>query len=48
VIRSNVEPQKQTYVSPRLVTYGDVAQLTQNQATGGKNDKGSGAQTRTR
>lgn len=40
--------QKRPYVAPRLTTYGDLTHLTRNQPTGGKNDKGSGAQTRTR
>jgi hypothetical protein len=40
------KPSRQTYSTPTLVTYGDIVKLTRS-STGGKNDKGSGAQTRT-
>ena len=40
------KPPRQSYATPTLVTYGDIVKLTRS-ATGGKNDKGSGAQTRT-
>lgn len=38
--------QRAPYESPTLVVYGDVVRVTQS-ATGSKNDKGSGASTRT-
>jgi hypothetical protein len=37
---------RQQYSPPTLIVYGDAVKLTQS-ATGGKNDKGSGASTRT-
>ncbi len=37
---------RRQYSPPTLIVYGDAVALTQA-ATGGKNDKGSGSQTRT-
>ena len=36
-------PGRREYTPPTLIVYGDVVALTQN-ATGGKNDKGSGVE----
>jgi len=41
------KPSKQPYSSPRLVTYGDIAQLTQASATGRKADGGGKLKTKT-
>ena len=41
------KPSKQAYSSPRLVTYGDIAQLTQPSATGKKADGGGKLKTNT-
>ena len=41
------KPSKQTYTPPRLVTYGDIAQLTQASATGRKADGGGKLKTKT-
>ena len=38
---------KQPYTSPRLITYGDVTTLTQNNLTGQKADKGGAQKNRT-
>ena len=38
---------KRPYISPHLVTYGDVTTLTQNSATGQKADKGGAQKNRT-
>ena len=38
---------KRPYDSPRLVTYGDVRTLTQNNPTGQKADKGGAQKNRT-
>ena len=38
---------RKPYRRPTVVRYGDVTTLTQSAATGAKNDKGSGAKTRT-
>ena len=38
--------ERRPYTPPTLIVYGDVVSLTKS-ATGGKNDKGSGASTRT-
>ena len=37
---------RRPYTPPTLIVYGDVVSLTKS-ASGGKNDKGSGASTRT-
>jgi len=42
------QPAKRPYSPPTLTRYGDVAALTMNRFTGGKNDKGTGFKTRTR
>jgi hypothetical protein len=41
------KPTKRPYSSPRLVTYGDVTTLTQNNLTGQKADKGGAQKNRT-
>jgi len=41
------KPPKRPYTSPRLVTYGDVTALTQNNLTGQKADKGGAQKNRT-
>jgi hypothetical protein len=38
---------RKPYRRPTVVRYGDVTALTQNGTIGAKNDKGSGAKTRT-
>ena len=38
---------KQPYNCPRLITYGDVTTLTQNNLTGQKADKGGAQKNRT-
>ena len=38
---------KKPYASPRLVTYGDIAQLTENRPTGAKADGGGKLKTKT-
>jgi hypothetical protein len=38
---------RKPYRRPTVVRYGDVTTLTRNGAVGSKNDKGSGAKTRT-
>jgi hypothetical protein len=38
---------RKPYRRPTVVRYGDVTALTKSGATGAKNDKGSGAKTRT-
>jgi len=38
--------KRRPYTAPTLIVYGDAVSLTKA-ATGGKNDKGSGASTRT-
>ena len=38
--------ERRPYNPPTLIVYGDVVSLTKA-AAGGKNDKGSGSQTRT-
>ena len=43
---SGAAPRK-PYRRPTIVRYGDVTALTLNGAVGAKNDKGSGAKTRT-
>jgi hypothetical protein len=40
-------PRKRPYESPRLVTYGDIKTLTQNNFTGQKADKGGAQKNRT-
>jgi hypothetical protein len=40
-------PPKRPYESPRLVTYGDIKALTQNDAIGQKADKGGAQKNRT-
>ena len=37
---------RRPYTSPTLIVYGDAVSLTKA-GSGGKNDKGSGSQTRT-
>jgi len=43
---SGAAPRK-PYRRPTIVRYGDVTTLTRNGTIGAKNDKGSGAKTRT-
>ena len=38
--------ERRPYTPPTLIVYGDVVSLTKS-GSGGKNDKGSGASTRT-
>lgn len=45
--RDGVRAPRKPYRRPAIVRYGDVKTLTQNGAIGAKNDKGSGAKTRT-
>ena len=45
-IERDAAPRK-PYRQPTIVRYGDVTTLTRNGAIGAKNDKGSGAKTRT-
>ena len=45
--RDGVRAPRKPYRRPTVVRYGDVTALTQNGAVGAKNDKGSGAKTRT-
>ena len=46
--RPTVEPaSRKPYQRPTIVRYGDVTALTQSGSIGAKNDKGSGAKTRT-
>ena len=45
--RAGVPGPRKPYRRPTVVRYGDVADLTRNGAIGAKNDKGSGAKTRT-
>lgn len=45
---TTVEPPKRAYSTPTLVTYGDVASLTQNRAGGMLKDGGKGFKSRTR
>ena len=40
-------PPKRPYVSPRLITYGDIRTLTQTTITGQKADKGGAQKNRT-
>ena len=39
---------KQPYVQPKLIVYGDVAQLTQASSTGRRADGGGKLKTKTR
>jgi hypothetical protein len=41
------KPPKRPYVSPRLVTYGDIRTMTQTNLTGQKADKGGAQKNRT-
>jgi hypothetical protein len=43
----HTKPPKQPYSTPRLATYGDIAQLTQARATGKKADGGGKLKTKT-
>lgn len=45
--RAGVPGPRKPYRRPTVVRYGDVTDLTRNGAIGPKNDKGSGAKTRT-
>jgi len=45
--RAGVPGPRKPYRRPTVVRYGDVTDLTRNGAIGAKNDKGSGAKTRT-
>jgi hypothetical protein len=42
------KPTKKPYVAPKLITYGDIATLTQNRLLGRKADGGGKLKTRTR
>ena len=45
--RDGVPGPRKPYRRPTVIRYGDVTTLTQSGAIGAKNDKGSGAKTRT-
>jgi hypothetical protein len=45
--RDGLRAPRKPYRRPTIVRYGDVTALTRSAATGAKNDKGSGAKTRT-
>lgn len=45
--RAGEAPSRKPYRRPTIVRYGDVATLTRNGTIGSRNDKGSGAKTRT-
>ena len=45
--RDGVPGPRKPYRRPTVVRYGDVTTLTQSGAIGARNDKGSGAKTRT-
>jgi hypothetical protein len=41
------KPPKRPYATPRLVTYGDIKTLTQNNPIGQRSDKGGAQKNRT-
>lgn len=45
--RDGLRGPRKPYRRPTVVRYGDVTALTQSEVSGAKNDKGSGAKTRT-
>lgn len=45
--RAGEAPSRKPYRRPTIVRYGDVATLTRSGSIGSRNDKGSGAKTRT-
>ena len=45
--RAGEASPRKPYRRPTIVRYGDVATLTRNGSIGSRNDKGSGAKTRT-